>query len=397
MQDLYTLPSSLSPFSPTVASLIIAFLLLCYPYVRTQLERRRLIQKHGCQPPAKYPHKDPFLGLDAIRDAARAAKSKSFLPRVRELYATHGNTFASQFFTSPVINTVEPENIKTVLATNFKDYSIGARRQNAFAPLLGRGIVQVDGPRWEHSRALLRPCFARTHVNDLARYELHVSRLIGIITARGEGQTVDLGALFPRLTVDEATDFLFGDSTDSLLSEDSREAHFAQAMRDAQVGCENRWRMGGFARVIPQPAFYRDVKEVHRYIDSHVERALELRSRLKSAGGKQGFEGSGEEAGRYIFMHELSKVTEDREVLRDELLTLFFAGSDTTAALLSNLFFVLARRPDVWRVLRAEIACLGGAPPTIEQLMGLEYFRFCVNESESSSPPKALSVFPCDV
>jgi hypothetical protein len=50
--------------------------------------------------------------------------------------------------------TMDPENIKAILATNFKDFGIG-HRLPVFGPLFGSGIFTTDGAQWEHSRVCL--------------------------------------------------------------------------------------------------------------------------------------------------------------------------------------------------------------------------------------------------
>ena len=101
-----------------------------------------------------------------------------------------------------------------MLATKFEDYSIGERRKKNFTPVLGDGIFTTDGAAWEHSRSMLRPNFSRSQVGDLDTFETHVQHLINAIPR--DGSTVDLQPLFFRLTVDSATEFLFGESTNCL-------------------------------------------------------------------------------------------------------------------------------------------------------------------------------------
>jgi cytochrome P450 len=57
------------------------------------------------------------------------------------------------------------------------------------------------------------------------------------------------------------------------------------------------------------------------------------------------------------------------------------AGRDTTASLLTNVWFILAKRPDIWKRLQAEIATLDGAEPDFEQLKNLKYLKALMNES----------------
>ena len=113
-----------------------------------------------------------------------------------------------------VILTIEPENVKTMLSTKFNDYSLGRRRREVFIPFFGHGIFDTDGKEWERSRALIRPNFVRAQVADLKMFEEHIQHLVDAIPR--DGSTVDLQDLFFGLTMDSATQFLFGKSTNSL-------------------------------------------------------------------------------------------------------------------------------------------------------------------------------------
>ncbi len=125
--------------------------------ITTNKARQKTIKQYGCKAPTKYPSKDPFFGLDTIYDTLRALSSKTFLSQKMADYERCGNTFSSALATLSVINTIEPENIKTILSTAFKDFAVGAPRRNAFGPILRNSILLADGPQWEHSRAFLRP------------------------------------------------------------------------------------------------------------------------------------------------------------------------------------------------------------------------------------------------
>lgn len=83
---------------------------------------------------------------------------------------------------------------------------------------------------------------------------------------------------------------------------------------------------------------------------------------------------------RYVFLHELIKQTQDPKVLRSELLGMLLAGRDTTASLLSNTWFTLARRPDIWANLRAEVDELHGERPDYAQIKNMRYLRWVMNE-----------------
>lgn len=161
------------------------------------------------------------------------------------------------------------------------------------------------------------------------------------------------------------------------LQPESFQVDLMKAFRDAQFGGERRFRLGSFAKFVPQPTFNQAVKRVHDYMKEHVDKAIENRGLQQ----KQSLNSDTQDDERYIFLHELAKLTDDRETLRDELLGIFLAGRDTTSALLSNLFFVLARNPDIWQRLQDEVKTLSGARPTLDELKALKYLGFCLNES----------------
>ena len=74
----------------------------------------------------------------------------------------------------------------------------------------------------------------------------------------------------------------------------------------------------------------------------------------------------------------------DPQRLRSETLNVMQAGRDTTASLLATVFYLLARHPEVWAKLDAEIGELNGKPPTYEELKKLTYLRYVMNESKLS-------------
>ncbi|KAK8106965.1 uncharacterized protein PG998_008978 [Apiospora kogelbergensis] len=355
------------------------------------LARRRFKQQHGCQPVRnRFHNQDPLLGLDAIWRTVQRAKAGNILDWVMWRARTYGPTFASRESMEPPtwlggresLVTADPENIKAVLATRARDYGHSATRHVAFAPLLGAGIFVSDGARWHESRALLRPSFAREQVADLASLERHMGLFLSLIP-RGAGDTVDLQMLFFRLTMDTATEFLFGSSVESLRalkdsgggglqSSSASDSAFAEAMNDAQADIIFRARLGMFYHLQSNKRGKAAIKFVHEYVDRFVDEALRQDA-------EKGAKSNGDE--KYVFSHELVKATKDRKVIRDEIVNILLAGRDTTASLLTNLFFVLAKRPDVWRKLKQEVAELDGQLPTYEALKSLKYVRWCLNES----------------
>ena len=84
---------------------------------------------------------------------------------------------------------------------------------------------------------------------------------------------------------------------------------------------------------------------------------------------------------RYVFLHELVSQTADKVKIRSELLNILLAGRDTTASLLSNVWFELSKRPAIWSRLQHEVDLLNGGFPTFEKLKDMKYLRAVLNES----------------
>jgi hypothetical protein len=105
-----------------------------------------------------------FFGIPAFLRLSKAVREKRWIDYLTDQFAVHGAyTFRQQFLTRTLTTTIEPENIKAVLATQFKDFCLGTRHQQ-FDPLLGDGIFTLDGAGWSHARGLLRPQFTRDQV-----------------------------------------------------------------------------------------------------------------------------------------------------------------------------------------------------------------------------------------
>lgn len=138
-------------------------------------------------------------------EMVNSAREHNFTEQIRGWHSKYGTTFTARMANRKTIFTTEAKNIQTILALKFKDYSIGPTRQNALRPVFGEGIFTVDGSRWEHSRALLRPNFSRAQITNTEMYENHVTDLMKHVPH--DGSTVELQDLFLRQVSVTATFF----------------------------------------------------------------------------------------------------------------------------------------------------------------------------------------------
>ena len=191
-----------------------------YSYVAAYRQRRHdeaQARKLGCKPAPKLSNAYPF-GLEHIKQAIMADRNKRFPDFILEWYKTMDNrTHQHTTLGMTSFMTANPKNIQAILATQFKDFGIGDLRRKNFLPMFGNGIFTTDGKMWEHSRAMMRPQFAREQVSDLELEEEHLQNMMLALPTNGAGWTpeVDLQVLFFRLTLDSACEFLFGESTNS--------------------------------------------------------------------------------------------------------------------------------------------------------------------------------------
>jgi cytochrome P450 len=132
-------------------------------YFQQLYKHRKQARSLRCQPPIE--GQAGIFGISAFLRLKKAVKEKRWIELIAEQYVKYGNTFTQSIFGRPMVATIEPENLKALLATQFNDFELGTRHQE-FYPLLGDGIFTLDGAGWSHARALLRPQFTRDQVSD---------------------------------------------------------------------------------------------------------------------------------------------------------------------------------------------------------------------------------------
>lgn len=360
-------------------------------HLRVLIDSIFAARRYSCQDPPDLPRKDPFFGLDIMLESYTNIQNHTYLELCQRRFLKNGTTFKTKSMGVSSICTIDPENVKTVLSLKFNDFRLGDERKNAFVPLLGHGIFTSDGDDWKYSRRLLHPSFTRRHVGALEIYEGHTQNLMGHIP-RDSSSSVDLQRLFFDLTIDTATETFCGQSSLCLAPEKQlpMNTKFASAFDRSQRTIANGVALGPLAAFTHIWGFKKDRRNVHNFIDHFVQKALERHNNNTSSISQ----GSDDDQTHHeTFIDRLIQQVQDPIRLRGEILNVILAGRDTTASLLSNLWFVLARRPDVWRKLREEIDFLEGQAPTLEQLKALKYLRYCINECKCDRASRKITDF----
>ncbi|KAF2107238.1 putative P450 monooxygenase [Lophiotrema nucula] len=351
----------------------------------TGSRRRALKKRHGCLPNKELPTKNRFLvfGIDFIRRNIRAYKDHKLLEAWGAcLTDNNAHTISMHVLGQSIFLTDDPENVKTILATDFEKWSIGRERIKHISAYLGKGIFTTEGAAWKHSREMLRPCFERSQVADISIMDNHTNRFMNLIPK--DGTTIDLQPLFHQLTLDIATDFLFGKSTNALdhSKGDIEVEEFIKAFEYCQnpfLG-EDEARFGWFSEVLRQWFSNRKFKIATKTIADFTDKIIDEEIASKVSKDRA-------QPDRYVFLNELLSQTSDRIHVRSELLNILLAGRDTTAALLSNVVWELSRQPSITTRLRQEVAeHIGDEVPTYQQLKDMRYLKAIINESQRLYP-----------
>jgi cytochrome P450 len=261
--------------------------------------------------------------------------------------------------------------IEQVLVTDAKHYikHFGAR---AFKPVLGNGLVTSEGDFWHRQRKLIQPAFLKIRVQSYAP-------IMGELTNRmldswTPGKSVQIDYEFEGLTSKIALKTLFD------LEDPGDRQRFSDTLKLA-FGLMNE-RLRRILKLplwVPTPAnrrLQRAVAELDRTVQGFIASG---RSRQRP--------GNDLLSGLLLAQHEDGTRMSDLQ-LRDEAMTLYLAGHETTALTLAWSWYLLSQNPNVENKLVAEWQdVLAGATPTADQLHRLPYTAAVIAESMRLYPP----------
>jgi cytochrome P450 len=266
-----------------------------------------------------------------------------------------------------------PEAIEEVLVTRSRDFikSPGVR---LLERVLGNGLLLSEGGVWLRQRRLVQPAFHRQRVATYG--EVMTTYTESRMARWKDGDVLDAHAEMMTLTQAIVAKTLF----DADVSDESYEIARATNLLMEDFGA----RLGSLLQYVPDwvptPANRRMRRSVRR-LDEVVYRMIDARRR---SGGDRGdllsilLDAQDADDG--------SRMTDQQ--IRDEVMTLFLAGHETTAVALSWTWYLLAQHPAVDARLAEEIdTVLGGRAPTAADLPRLKYADMVVTESMRLYPP----------
>lgn len=160
--------------------------------------RRNESLGNGCKQPAQYPLQDKLWGTDLVRESFKSRERGDASQTLRSYFSRYGKTYKeSALFGKTAINTMDMENIQAIAALKADDFGVEPTRKFGAPKFTGDGVLSTDGAAWKHSRAIIRPTFARKEIADIDSLKLHTDRMMALIS--GNEETTDLQPLLKRL------------------------------------------------------------------------------------------------------------------------------------------------------------------------------------------------------
>jgi cytochrome P450 len=257
-----------------------------------------------------------------------------------------------------------PDLIEEVLVANARMYTKG-RVLRANRHVFGEGLLTSEGDFWLRQRRLSQPAFHRARIASYAATMVEYAQRMMEGWRSGEERDVHREML--RLTLQIVGKTLF----DADVERDAQEVGKSLELL-LEIGANFR-RTIFVPHWLPTPANLRVKREV-----AQIERIIYRIIAERRA--------SGRDAGDLLSMllaaqdEDGSRMTDKQ--LRDETITLFLAGHETTASTLSWTWWLLAQNPAVEAKLHQELdAVLGDRTPTLDDLPKLVYAGHIITES----------------
>jgi cytochrome P450 len=291
----------------------------------------------------------------------------TFLP---EAIHTYGDVIGLRFLKFRIYFLNHPDMIEDLLVTQARKFEKG-RVLKANKRLFGKGLLTSEGDFWLRQRRLAQPAFHRARINSYA--EEMVQYAERLVETWKNGEQRDIHVEMMGLTLQIVGKTLFGVEVTGEVQE---VGHALEALMELN---------SDFRRLMLVPGWMPTLTNIRaelaiRRLDKIIYKIIRERR------------ASGEDRGDLLSMllrsqdEDGSHMTDTQ--LRDEALTIFLAGHETTAVTLSWTWWLLAQHPEVEAKLHAELdLVLNGRTPTLEDLPSLRYTDRVITESMRLYPP----------
>ncbi len=265
----------------------------------------------------------------------------------------------------------DPDLIQQVLVTDAKYYikHFGVR---TFRPVLGNGLVTSEGDFWLRQRRLIQPAFLKARV--LSYVPAMVELTNAMLERWSPGKSVDVETEFSALTSAIALKTLFGLEAQGDRERLDGSLRLAFDLLTARLD----WpiQVSLWLPTLANLRLRRAIAALTRVVDGFI-----------AAGRARRPPGNDLLSTMIAAQHEDGTQMSDRQ-LRDEAMTLYLAGHETTALALAWTWYLLSQHPRVEEKLANEWGrVLNGRAPGADDLAALPYTAAVIAESMRLYPP----------
>jgi cytochrome P450 len=292
-----------------------------------------------------------------------------FIERAKD----YGDVVRMRFFYLTVHFIYNPNDIEYVLSTNAKNF-IKSRslRTPFFRKLVGRGLLTSEGDVWKRQRRLAQPAFHRQRISAYGDVMVEYTRRM--ISGWTAGEVRDLHRDMMRLALEIVVKTLFNANVSG--DADKVGDVLSRLVKPFASQATLKWIADNRLPTETHRSFGKDVNE----IDAIVYRIINERRTSRTD--------QGDLLSMLLAAHDEDGSQMTDHQLRDEVMTLFLAGHETTALTLSWAWYLMAAHPEVEQKFHEELdRVLGGRLPTADDLPRLKYAEMIAKESMRLYPP----------
>jgi cytochrome P450 len=264
-----------------------------------------------------------------------------------------------------------PDYIESILVTQSGNFE-KSKDYRALRRVLGTGLLTSEGDFWKRQRKLVQPAFHQQRIAVYAETMVEFARRM--MASWTDGQTLDIHEAMLRLTLDIVAKTLF----DTDVSQEAEDVGAA-----LQVLMGKFMRQAAFAFLLPSWVPIPTTSHLQRAVRQLDKVIYEIIRQRRAAGQL-----SGDLLSVLLAAQDDEGIGMTDRQLHDEIMTLFLAGHETTANVLSWTWLLLGRYPDVTEKLNRELrSVLDGKPPTPADLPRLIYTDMVLRETMRLYPP----------
>ncbi len=251
-------------------------------------------------------------------------------------------------------------------------------KPKGLALILGNGLVTSQGNLWRRQRRLMQPVFQRSNLASMMPKMVTAGEnMLTRWQQLDDGTQVNLSDEMMRLTLEVITQTMFSSSV--LDNIDSIAPALDTGLRYALKSASNPLTPPLW---VPTSA-NREFKQACSVLDNIIYGMIQHRRQQASSNHDL----------LDMLLHARDEMTGQQmsdQQIRDEVITIFTAGHETTANLLTWTLYLLAKHPAILKKLRSELEFLNGKTPTPEDIQQLVYSRAVLNESLRFRPPVGM-------